>query len=80
MLASNLGPVSWPDNPDLEWNPPGHGDIYVALYSSGLLKTLLDSGIEYGFIANSDNLGATLDDPLLGYFATHGSFIHDGGG
>ncbi len=72
VLASNLGPVSWPDNPDLEWNPPGHGDIYVALYSSGLLKTLLDSGIEYGFIANSDNLGATLDDPLLGYFATHG--------
>jgi UTP--glucose-1-phosphate uridylyltransferase len=72
VLASTLQPVHWPDNPELEWNPPGHGDIYVALYSSGLLKTLLDSGIEYGFIANSDNLGATLDDALLGYFASRG--------
>jgi UTP--glucose-1-phosphate uridylyltransferase len=72
VLAPSLQPAHWPDNPELEWNPPGHGDIYVALYSSGLLKTLLDSGIEYGFIANADNLGATLDDALLGYFATHG--------
>ena len=72
VLASNLQPVHWPLNPDLEWNPLGHGDVYAALYSSGLLKTLLDRGIEYGFIANSDNLGATLDDAILGYFAHHG--------
>ena len=72
MLASTLLPVQWPDNPELEWNPPGHGDIYLALYSSGLLKILLDSGIEYAFIANSDNLGATLDETLLGFFAAHG--------
>jgi len=72
VLVSSLQPVHWPDNPELEWNPPGHGDIYGALYSSGLLKTLLDNGIEYGFLANSDNLGATLDETLLGYFATHG--------
>ena len=71
VLASNLRPVQWPDNPELEWNPPGHGDIYLALYSSGLLNTLLDGGIEYAFIANSDNLGATLDESLLGFFATH---------
>ncbi len=72
VLASNLKPVQWPDNPELEWNPPGHGDIYLALYSSGLLKKLLDSGIEYAFIANSDNLGATLDEALLGFFSIHG--------
>ena len=71
VLVSTLQPVQWPADPDLEWNPPGHGDIYAALYSSGLLKQLLDRGIEYGFIANSDNLGATLDDALLGYFAAH---------
>lgn len=71
VLASDLQPVSWPDNPELEWNPPGHGDIYGSLYSSGLLKRLLNKGIEYGFIANSDNLGATIDDALLGYFVTH---------
>jgi UTP--glucose-1-phosphate uridylyltransferase len=72
VRVSDLQPVQWPDNPELEWNPPGHGDVYTALYSSGLLKNLLDKGIQYGFIANSDNLGATLDEALLGYFATHG--------
>jgi len=72
VLASNLQPVHWPDNPELEWNPPGHGDIFGALYSSGLLETLLNNGIEYGFIANSDNLGATIDEALLGHFSTHG--------
>ena len=72
VLASNLQPVQWPDNPELEWNPPGHGDIYTALYSSGLLETLLGNGIEYGFIANSDNLGATLDEALLGFFTSRG--------
>jgi UTP--glucose-1-phosphate uridylyltransferase len=70
VLASTLLPVYWPDNPELEWSPPGHGDIYAALYSSGLLKKLLDRGIEYGFFANSDNLGATLDEALLGFFVT----------
>lgn len=72
VLASNLHPVQWPQDPEMEWNPPGHGDIYLALYSSGLLQTLLDNGIEYAFIANSDNLGATLDESLLGFFASHG--------
>ncbi len=69
VLAENLAPVDWPDDPDIEWNPPGHGDIYAALYASGLLDRLIEDGIEYAFIANSDNLGATLDDRLLGYFS-----------
>jgi len=53
----------------LEWNPPGHGDIYAAMYTSGVLKRLLDTGITYALISNSDNLGATLDELLLGYFS-----------
>lgn len=65
----SLGPATWPKNPDLEWNPPGHGDIYSAIYTSGMLKSLLKKGIEYAFISNSDNLGATMDEALLGYFA-----------
>ena len=68
----NLGPATWPKNPDLEWNPPGHGDIYSAIYTSGMLKSLLKKGIEYAFISNSDNLGATMDESLLGYFAENG--------
>jgi UTP--glucose-1-phosphate uridylyltransferase len=56
----------------LEWNPPGHGDIYTALQTSGLLEKLTAEGMTYAFIANADNLGATMDLSLLGYFATHG--------
>lgn len=68
ILQKNFAPADWPTNPDLEWNPPGHGDIYSAVYTSGILNTLLDKGIVYAFISNSDNLGATLDESLLGYF------------
>ena len=68
ILQNGLGPAIWPQNPELEWNPPGHGDVYTALFTSGLLQRLLDSGIKYGFISNSDNLGADMDPDLLGYF------------
>ncbi|MDM8536223.1 UTP--glucose-1-phosphate uridylyltransferase [Desulfobacterales bacterium HSG17] len=69
ILQQDYSPASWPSNPELEWNPPGHGDIYTALITSGMLGRLLDSGITYAFISNSDNLGAAMDTALLGYFA-----------
>jgi len=69
ILRDGFGPATWTQNPDLEWNPPGHGDVYTALYTSKTLQHLLDKGIQYAFIANSDNLGATMDVSLLGYFA-----------
>ena len=71
ILQMDLSPAAWPKNPHLEWNPPGHGDVYTALLTSGMLKKLLDEGIFYAFISNSDNLGARLDESLLGYFAKH---------
>ncbi len=55
------------DDDDQNWNPPGHGDIYSALYSSGLLDSLLDKGYNYAFISNSDNLGAVIDPKILTY-------------
>ena len=56
--------------------PPGHGDIYPSLLGSGMLNRLVEAGIEYVFVSNSDNLGATLDLDLLAYFAETGkSFI-----
>jgi UTP--glucose-1-phosphate uridylyltransferase len=70
--ADSLAPVSWPDDPDLEWAPPGHGDLYTALVTSGMLEELLDRGYEYAFISNADNLGATLDERILGWFAREG--------
>jgi len=68
ILQQGLAPALWPQNPSLEWNPPGHGDVYTALYTSGVLQSFLDEGIYYALISNSDNLGGTLDEALLGYF------------
>ena len=67
IMADDLSPAKWPENPELEWNPPGHGDIYTALVTSGVLKNLLEKGYKYAFISNSDNLGATVDESILGY-------------
>lgn len=69
ILQSTLAPATWPANPGLEWNPPGHGNIYTALYTSGILQDLMNRGIRYAFICNSDNLGAGISEALLGYFA-----------
>ena len=71
ILHNGFAPATWPDNPTLEWNPPGHGDIYTALYTSGTLERLLEDDIQYAMICNSDNLGATADLDLLGYFAAN---------
>src|SRR3954452_4766307 len=69
LTADGLEPVEWPDDPDLEWAPPGHGDLYTSLMTSGMLSELLERGYEYAFVSNADNLGATLDDRILGWFA-----------
>ena len=66
---ATLRPARWPANPQLEWCPPGHGDLFAALAGSGWLQRLLDAGVKYLFVSNSDNLGASLDLPLLNYFA-----------
>jgi UDP-N-acetylglucosamine pyrophosphorylase len=67
--AEGLGAVEWSANPELEWCPPGHGDLYPALVGSGWLERLLEAGVRYAFVSNSDNLGATLDPSLLAHFA-----------
>jgi len=69
LVQETLEPVSHPANPDLEWCPPGHADVYPTLEGSGWLDRLLADGVKYAFISNSDNLGATLDPTLLSYFA-----------
>lgn len=70
--AETFEPVSWPHAPEKEWCPPGHGDLYLALSGSGLLDQLLERGMKYLFVSNSDNLGATVDFKLLNYFARSG--------
>jgi UDP-N-acetylglucosamine pyrophosphorylase len=71
--AQTLDPVQWPADPDLEWCPPGHGDLYPALVGSGWLDRLLAEGIKYAFVSNSDNLGAILDPVILNYFTESGA-------
>lgn len=67
VLRDSLEPADWPADPELEWCPPGHGEVYIALAISGVLDTLLAHGYEYLFMSNADNLGATLDPRVLGY-------------
>lgn len=69
IRASDFEPVHWPADPELEWCPPGHGDIYPALASSGTLDALLDAGLRYAFVSNSDNLGALADVRIAAWLA-----------
>ena len=64
-----LMPASWPADPELEWSPPGHGDIYPALVGSGLLAQLRAAGFRYAFVSNADNLGAVADPAILAWLA-----------
>ncbi len=69
LSRQSLEPVSHPAHPELEWCPPGHADVYPTLQGSGELDRLLEAGVKYAFISNSDNLGAVLDPRLLSFFA-----------
>jgi UTP--glucose-1-phosphate uridylyltransferase len=73
LRADDLTPVEWPADPDLEWCPPGHGDIYTALRGTGLLDRLIDAGYTQVFVSNSDNLGAVPDPRVAGWFAGSGA-------
>ena len=73
LLAADLMPVSYPKDPDLEWCPPGHGDVYTALRGTGLLDLLIERGFRHVFISNSDNLGAVPDPRVAGWFAASGA-------
>ena len=39
-------PVSFPANPELEWCPPGHGDLFSTIWESGLLDALEAQGFK----------------------------------
>jgi UTP--glucose-1-phosphate uridylyltransferase len=72
LLVDGLRPAAWPPDATLEWCPPGHGDIYPALLTSGMLGSLLEHGYRYAFMSNADNLGAVLDPRILAWFAAEG--------
>ncbi|PFG33246.1 UTP--glucose-1-phosphate uridylyltransferase [Sanguibacter antarcticus] len=73
LRADDLSPVTWEADPTLEWCPPGHGDLYTALQTSGVLKDLVAQGFRYVHVSNSDNLGASPDAAVAGWFASSGA-------
>ena len=70
IRVDTLAPIDWPADPELAWCPPGHGELYRVLWSSGVLDALIAGGYEYVYSANIDNLGATIDTRILGYMAS----------
>ncbi|GAA1484810.1 UTP--glucose-1-phosphate uridylyltransferase [Brachybacterium fresconis] len=73
LRTDDLAPVTWEQDPALEWCPPGHGDLYTALQTSGLLQQLLDAGFKYASVSNSDNLGTVPSPVLASWFASTGA-------
>jgi len=73
LLVGELTPVAYVRDPDLEWCPPGHGDLYTALRGAGLLERLVEQGYQRVFVSNSDNLGAVPDPRVAGWFAGSGA-------
>ncbi len=67
-----MEPVQWPEQPDLEWCPPGHGDLFLSFFATGLLDGLIADGVEYAFISNSDNLGAYPDASIPVFMQSRG--------
>ena len=73
LLADDLTPVGWPADPELEWCPPGHGDLYTALQTSGVLEALRAAGFRYAAVSNADNLGSAPSAAMAGWFASTGA-------
>ncbi len=67
VLAETLEAASSLSEGEQAWCPPGHGDLYTALTTTGLLERLIAAGFEYAFVSNADNLGALPDPDLLGF-------------
>lgn len=73
LRTDDLTPVDWEADPSLEWCPPGHGDLYTALQTSGVLQQLLDAGFRYASVSNSDNLGTIPNPVIASWFASSGA-------
>jgi len=73
---ATMTPISEKDYKSEAFSPGGHGAIYTTLQTEtikedGLSKSIIDylisNNIDWLFVSNGDNLGATADSMLLGY-------------
>ncbi|GMT04016.1 hypothetical protein PENTCL1PPCAC_26190 [Pristionchus entomophagus] len=67
--ATTLMPI---EEGEESWNPPGHGNIYVALKESGMMDSLLAKGRDIIFVSNIDNTGAELSLEIAGLMGREG--------
>ncbi|XP_074380686.1 UTP--glucose-1-phosphate uridylyltransferase-like isoform X2 [Apium graveolens] len=51
--------------------PSGHSDVFSVLMNSGILDELLSKGKEFVFVANIDNMGATVDLKILNHLVNN---------
>ncbi len=72
-ISAETGTRQLPADPELEWCPPGHGDLFSTIWESGLLDALEAQGFKYLFISNSDNLGARPSRTLAQHFENTGA-------
>lgn len=73
LHATDLSPLEGADDPEIEWCPPGHGDIFTSLQTTGLLDRLLERGVCFAQVSNGDNLGATPNGVVAAWFAQSGA-------
>jgi len=69
LMADSLLPARSSTDPEKCWCPPGHGDLYAALITSGILDQLVAQGFRFAFVSNADNLGATMDASIPRFMA-----------
>ncbi len=62
------GSLFYDDEKQPSLHATGHGDLIDALRRSGLLDRFVASGGKYVWITNVDNLGASIDEAMLGLF------------
>jgi UTP--glucose-1-phosphate uridylyltransferase len=59
--------------PLLSYYGPGHGDFIYAFNKSGHLDKFINSGGKHLWYSNVDNLGAVIDELILGYHVSENS-------
>ena len=64
LLGDTFAPLE--TGTDDDWAPPGHGDVYLSLKTSGLLDDLISRGFRWAFVSNLDNLAACVEPWILG--------------
>lgn len=65
LRKDSLLPLTREEFGDQVCYPPGHGDFYYSIFQSGILDKLIKQGIQYLYVANADNLGASIDLKIL---------------